>query len=398
MVYYKDFNCLICGKNEESEDKNTFKTSGLCCKLKSNHHSFQTECLWCEGCVLRNLDFSEFYNFFQRCNDLYMVLKSKCTGENIDSIIDCLNKNRSVLSKYPFFFVVLYTETEFTFIKTYLQTLFLRITFNLVDTLYDNLEKIFHSLIVDDLFCLAVILFQLDVMNTTDFDSLYCCLNLSLAEARESSEAKLPCDQRSCRDSNDKFILISLTNRFVNKFKQINYNSQDLAIISGIIDLKSKTPLSSYKFYFSNKHLCNISSILINDLNDPGNVLFHPFKYNGLDEIEFVFSSEKFKYKKTLYLNYISYFLCQKHSKVKSPYSPYDEDYFEDSIKDKNFSSSNSPILFDFENNTNPLSLYFNYIYCNLKEDIEKLTTDLSLAGASWSRDLSRKRVLLRQG
>ena len=354
MVYYKDFNCMICGENEDSEYKNSFKSSGLCCKLKSKHYSFKTECLWCEGCALRNLDFSEFYNFFERCKDLYMFLKSKCTAENIDSIIDTLNKNRSILSKYPSFFVVLYTETEFTFIKTYLQTLFSRITFNLVDTLYENLEKIFHSLIVDELFCLAVILFQLDVMNTTDFDSLSCNLNLRLKEMLDNVENVI---------SNDKFILISITNRFVNKFKQINYESEDLTIISDIFDLKSKTPLSSYKFYFSNKHLCYISSLLINDLNDPGNVLFHPFSYKGLDEVEFVISSEKNKYKKTLYLNYISYFLCEKHSKIKSPYSPYDEDYFEDSIKDKDFSSSDNPILFDFENNTNPLSLYFNYIY-----------------------------------
>lgn len=361
MVFYKDFNCFICGENEESEDKNLFKTSGIFCNLKTKYSGgYNSECFWCDGCVLRNINFSDFYHFFEGCTTIYNVLLNS-NESDIIQLTNIILSNKSILQYYPNFFVAAYFETEFTFLKTYLQLLFSNINFNSIYNLnincenikneYKKFEELLHHFIIDDLFCFSTILYAINPIRISNFKELFTELQNQI-ENEIKNEVNI--------NEKDKFLLLCLTNRFFTKYSYntIENNNDDLSlkIISTIFNLQSSTPLSNYKFYFTNKNLCFISSLLINTLNDPGNIKFHKFTYNGLEKVQIDNSKISFS------LKLVNYFLCKKHSNLSTPYSPYDDPYFEESLKDKTVSYFYDKDLIEFINNTHPLSTYFNYI------------------------------------
>jgi hypothetical protein len=334
MSYNEDYNCMIC------EDKNIDKF----CFLSTNLKNFKDgECLWCELCVFRNQDICSFYNVYEECIKIYDFLKNM-DDNYIYELETILKNNKNKLINIPHFIIACYLETEYSFLKVYFKRLFSKFNFNYISNLeikdkwvknnnqykaienckseYKNIEQKIQDTPIDNIFCLSFIIY---ILLDVDIQDIIYDKELFLNHYKDffnhfQSEYTFK--------TKDEYILICLINRiskvslwnniFLNKNEIVNNN--DLKIISILFDLNCDTPLSNFKFYFTNKYTCFFSNYLY-QLNDIHNIKFHSLIEN-----------------KNKILYNAKYFLCKTHSHMETPYLPsiYNQD-FVDSIIDENF-------------------------------------------------------------
>ena len=337
MNFTKDYNCMIC--KHTNIDK--------FCFLSTNLKRFKNgECLWCELCIFRNQDICSFYDVYETCIKIYDFLKIM-DDSYILELETIIKNNKNKLLHYPHFIIACYLETEYSFLKDYFKRLFSKLNFDYITNLeikdkwiknnnhykainnlkseYKNIEQKIQTTSIDNIFCLSFIIY---ILVDLDIQDTLCDKELFLNHYKNFFKHF---ESEYIFKTKDEYILICLTNRiskvslwkniFLNKNEIVNKN--DLKIISTIFDLTCDTPLSNFKYYFTNKYICFFSNYLYFQLDDIHNIKFHSLIESKNKEND---------------IYYANYFLCKTHSDIETPYLPsiYNEDFVE-SIIDENY-------------------------------------------------------------
>jgi hypothetical protein len=346
-----DFDCLICGGDQDNIKRNGY-FGGFDC-IKKNYNN--GECSFCEGCVWRkNHTVGDFISFFYSVQGWNKKLEQleKCKRFCNYEISSLLKVERYI----PYFSFCLFYETKSTNkIETFYWFLFSRINFSrfygekekkhfstlhqeLINKQLDKLvelEKEIKSTKVDETFSLAIMLSCIaDPETIAEGDDIYEFIKNKLERYELLDNDKL--DLFKCTS------FASRLNKLISKENFITDTKNFMALISANKKPYEPKNLTFYQDYFSIRYnrSCSFQKYLLYS-DDIFNIKWHRLNYEEYGSID-DFEDEEVTWSGNCDSNiYALYGLCSNHSNFFTPYSHY---YKQDFL-----TSMNSDFIKNFE-------------------------------------------------